>query len=594
MTSLGRSNSIGAGHPPRPVRHHLGNTRYHTITEQKAEGATYTPPSLANFVASQIVDAATLDTPEIRILDPAAGNGELLLSLLAKLGDRRIKPIVYGFDTNLEALAQAQHRLRHAFPDAELHLEQLNFLEIVLRQARADGTLELFVSEGSWQQFDLIIANPPYVRTQIIGSRHAQALAKTFGLSGRVDLYHAFLIGIAQVLARNGTAGVIISNRFMTTRSGVHLRAALRTRLNLRHVWDLGDTKLFRAAVLPAVILAEGRNGNGHTSTRFTSIYETKRPATMTASDPIEALSMSGIVAVADGRRYQVRHGTLDSNGHASDIWRIATPATDAWLAAVARRTWGTFADIGKTRVGVKTCADQIFMRRDWHTMSEHERPELLRPVTTHHIAGRFCPSASAGVRLILYPHETVDGCRRPIDLSHYPKARAYLELNRATLESRTYVINAGRRWYEIWVPQDPAIWDAPKLVFRDISETPTFWLDLEGTIVNGDCYWLTPERSEAADLLWLAAAVGNSTFIEAFYDHRFNNKLYAGRRRFMTQYVEQFPLPCPTTDLGRKITALARFVYANVGTSLATSTEQKLDRMVWRAFGLRFEEVRR
>ena len=77
-----------------------------------------------------------------------------------------------------------------------------------------------------------------------------------------------------------------------------------------------------------------------------------------------------------------------------------------------------------------------------------------------------------------------------------------------------------------------------PKLVFRDISEQPTFWLDFEGSVVNGDCYWLTPESQGSDDRLWLAAAVANSTFIESFYDHRFNNKLYAGRRRFITQYV--------------------------------------------------------
>ena len=66
--------------------------------------------------------------------------------------------------------------------------------------------------------------------------------------------------------------------------------------------------------------------------------------------------------------------------------------------------------------------------------------------------------------------------------------------------------------------------------------------------MVNGDCYWLAPEETGASELLWLAMAVGNSSFIEVFFDHRFHNKLYAGRRRFMTQYVEQFPLPDPST----------------------------------------------
>ena len=68
--------------------------------------------------------------------------------------------------------------------------------------------------------------------------------------------------------------------------------------------------------------------------------------------------------------------------------------------------------------------------------------------------------------------------------------------------------------------------------------------MDLDGTIVNGDCYWLAATDDKTTVLLWLALAVGNSSFIEAFYDRRFNNKLYAGRRRFITQYVEHFPIP--------------------------------------------------
>ena len=94
--------------------------------------------------------------------------------------------------------------------------------------------------------------------------------------------------------------------------------------------------------------------------------------------------------------------------------------------------------------------------------------------------------------------------------------------------------------------------------------------------MVNGDCYWLVAEKPGAEDLLWLAAAVGNSTFIEAFYDHRFPNKLYAGRRRFVTQYVEQFPLPDPRSAVTREIIAKARTIYATASTPAA----QRLTRL--------------
>ena len=567
--------------------------RYKIVTEEKADGVTYTPPNLAEFVASQILRASTLPNTELHILDPAIGDGALLLSLLAKMIERSSGTIVvHGFDTNPSALAIAQQRLRKAFPNVELRLYAKNFLEFATENNCPDKSSSLFPLQYEPLLFDLIIANPPYVRTQIMGAAQAQKLAAVFGLNGRVDLYHAFLMAIARVLKPTGTAGIIVSNRFMTTKGGASLRKALRTQLGLRHVWDLGDTKLFDAAVLPAVILAEGRNGHVLPTPVFTSIYETEGPPALEADDPIGALTLMGNVGVKDGRCFCVRHGTLDNSGPADDLWRISTTKSNIWLSTVGNHTWCTFGDIGKIRVGVKTCADKIFIRSDWHELPENERPELLRTLTTHHVARRFRAISPKKHRQILYPHESINGQRRAVNLSEKPKSLAYLESHRQALEARTYVIQGGRRWYELWVPQDPAAWEAPKLVFRDISERPTFWMDLEGSIVNGDCYWMIAKKEKTEDLLWLASAVANSKFIEEFYDHRFNNKLYSGRRRFMTQYVEQFPLPDPETTLSRKIVRMTKEIYTSVDERPTSDIEARLNALIWQSFGLSIEEV--
>jgi adenine-specific DNA-methyltransferase len=571
--------------------------RYRLVSNEKASGATYTPKILADFVAEHIVAIAELHrgkTP-IRILDPAIGDGALLVSLLAKLRERTDIPIaIYGFDTDTDALSEARHRIHASALSAEVHLKHGNFLEFVAHQADNESPPSLFAREGA-QKFNLIIANPPYVRTQIMGAELAQQLAAKFSLRGRVDLYHAFLIGMAHVLEPDGVAGIIVSNRFMTTKGGASVRSMLREKLRLRQVWDLGDTKLFNAAVLPAVILAQGRPrmpGKSTHGTAFSSIYETKEVATATAADPIAALAHNGTVELPDGRRLRVQHGTLNDTDNQSALWCISTNTSDTWLATVKSKSWGTFRDIGKVRVGVKTCADKVFIRSDWDTFPETQRPELLRSLATHHIASRFKATPQQKHQAILYPHETLQGQRRPVDLMHYPKTRRYLEEHRAVLEERTYVMEAGRRWYELWVPQDPEAWSKPKLVFRDISERPTFWLDLDGDIVNGDCYWLSGENLNSEALLWLAAAVANSTFCEAFYDHRFNNKLYSGRRRFITQYVEQFPLPDPTTPLALDIVKTTQAIYAAARTPAVIRLEEELDRMVWESFGLPIEEV--
>lgn len=563
--------------------------RYSSVTEKKAGGETYTPKRLADFVAYQILQAAKLDDHQglLRVLDPAVGDGQLLVSLLDQLDWRDgLKVEVHGFDTNARALGDAEARIKKNFPLVSVHFKEQNFLAFVLDHLCQNGNGPLFRGLAP-NAFDLIIANPPYVRTQILGASQAQYLADQFGLFGRVDLYYAFLIGMAELLKPNGLAGIIVSNRFMTTKSGAGVRAAIRDRFNLRHIWDLGDTKIFDAAVLPAVLLAEGRNGCSTESPHFTSIYATDEPTKVFALDAIEALKQEGVVQTADGRQFRVLHGSLDTTGQRDDVWRIATAATDEWLATVQANTWGTFRDIGKIRVGVKTCADKVFIRSDWDNLPANDRPELLRPLTTHHIARRYKAAESQKFHQILYPHEIVDGQRSVVDLKDYPQTRSYLEGHRATLEGRKYVLEAGRQWFELWVPQDPGAWNTPKLVFRDISDEPTFWIDKNGTVVNGDCYWLISEKRKMDDLLWLAVAVGNSKFIESFYDHRFHNKLYAGRRRFITQYVEQFPLPDPTSSIGLTIIKKAKDAYKYAGSDRGTRIAKEIDQLVWKAFGL-------
>ena len=556
--------------------------RYRAVSATKAGGATYTPPMLARFVAQRIVDNADLDgRAELTLLDPAIGDGELVLALLEALaGKTRAAIRVSGFDTDAAALAEAARRIDAAGHANVRHdLARESFLDFVSRNGAADS---------GCASFDLIVANPPYVRTQVMGAERARQLAVAFGLAGRVDLYHAFLLGIARTLAADGTAAIIVSNRFMTTKGAGAMRAALRRRFDLREVWDLGDTRLFDAAVLPAVIVARGTAAPRGEPARFTSIYKTNDAAAAHANDPVAALAHEGPVEIEDGRRFVVRHGALSGSGGDDEIWRLGSQSGDEWLATVARHAWKRFGGIGNIRVGVKTCADRIFIRHDWDSAFGDAKPELLRPLTTHHLAGRFRAVTPEKHREILYPHEVANGRRRAVPLEAHPKSRAYLESYRAVLEGRSYVLQVGRLWYELWVPHDPRAWTLPKLVFRDISERPMFWIDLDGSVVNGDCYWMTAARPDGVDLLWLAAAVANSTFAEAFYDRCFNNKLYAGRRRFITQYVEQFPLPDPELPLSRDIIARAKALHAADHASATQAPEDELDARVWRAFGLR------
>ncbi|MFZ1361135.1 MAG: TaqI-like C-terminal specificity domain-containing protein, partial [Candidatus Saccharimonadales bacterium] len=277
-----------------------------------------------------------------------------------------------------------------------------------------------------------------------------------------------------------------------------------------------------------------------------------------------------------NGAQFVVSTGIL----HIDDgqPWRISEQGRDDWLEKVKSKTYCYFEDITKSKVGVKTTADKVFIKKDW----ENEEPELAVPLITHHIAARY--KAGKPTRKILYPYDMGNNKKVPLDISKYPKTEKYLEQHREQLEGRKYVIEAGRKWYEIWVPHKPSEWKYPKIVFRDISERPTFWADFSGDIVNGDCYWMS-FKDKDEDYLWLTLAVANSSFIEKYYDYKFNNKLYSGRRRFITQYVSRFPLPNPTSDISKRIIKLSKSIYETNSTEEKEAQEVEVDALVWEAF---------
>jgi len=556
---------------------------------RKSTGSHYTPTILADFVAKKIIrewyQSNNTTLSSVKILDPAVGDGELLYSMLDTFG-KDVDVEVSGFDTNYEATELAQLRLCQDFPQTLIDLRHDDFLDFVLEKFGTGNNGDLFAQINTEPKFDIVIANPPYVRTQVLGAQKSQKLAKQFGLSGRVDLYHAFILGIAEVMEPGGILGIIVSNRFMTTKSGVGVRTNICDLFDILHIWDLGDTRLFEAAVLPAVLLLKRKDGHCNNSkSKFTSIYSTHETSPFQKCETvIDALDEDGLVGIGSGEIFVVQQGELDFGNSPREVWRISTEDSKKWLNTVAEHTYCEFGDVGKIRVGVKTTADKVFIRKDWEDVPNKQAPELLRPLTTHHVARRFRGLDTD--RQILYPHCVIDGKRSAVNLDEYPNSKSYLEEHYALLESRKYVIEAGRNWYEVWVPQDPGAWKFPKIVFRDISEKPTFWMDQKGTVVNGDCYWLPCENIENMDMFWLALAIGNSTFIEEFYDRRFNNKLYAGRRRFITQYVEKFPLPSPTDNIGKKIIKVTKELYEMIPSKKTENVELELDALVWQAFG--------
>ncbi|MEC0803582.1 Eco57I restriction-modification methylase domain-containing protein [Bacillus atrophaeus] len=567
----------------------------------KETGSHYTSGELSKFMARKLLEQVELNNSKEdyqTVLDPSCGDGELLKAFFQESNNQNLE--VIGMDTNSEAVDSAHQHL-NADDNENIHLFNGDYLKL-FTESNPDLFSEVLVREDYWssdteedglKKVDMIIANPPYVRTQVLGGEKSQDLGKKFNLKGKVDLYHVFFVAMTQHLKENGLICAITSNRYLTTAGGKDIRKFLDENYEIIEVIDLGDTKLFDAAVLPAIFIGRKKSNKDekkNEKVKFYRIYENSSLEDTEKCDSIFEILLkkdSGSYET-NGKKYEVTVGYLKIPEDSKELWVMASKEDNLWSEIVKSQAKCKFEDVFNVRVGIKTTADSVFIRDDWDKLDDSMIPEseLLKPLVSSDTVNKWVLPQLDNTK-ILYTHEVVNGKRKAIDIEQYPKAKAYLESHRERLEGRSYIIKAKRNWYEIWVPQDPSKWLLPKVVFPDISSEPKFAVDTNEYLVDGNCYWLSLKDKESTDLLYLAVAVANSGFMSKFHEIEFQNKLYAGRKRYLTQYVKNYPLPDPTSTYSQRIIEIVKEItHNNLSEEEIKQYETEIETEVTQAFG--------
>lgn len=539
---------------------------------KKETGSHYTSEMLSQYMSEKLLhyfkkmNQKTLN--ELKILDPSCGEGSLLKSVAKSFSDYNVKLI--GMDTNQQAVNMAAEEL-NLFSNKQLI--QGDYL------ASGMGNVDLFsnfedLKIDEVEPVDLIIANPPYVRTQVLGADKAQELGKRFGLKGRVDLYHAFLVAMTEQLKEDGIICVITSNRYLTTAGGKDVRKYLNDNYEILEIIDLGDTKMFEAAVLPAIFIGKKR-ANNNNKVKFLRIYESQGNTEYKQKNEsifdVLKMDLTGTFYVEEkNKTYDVISGYLSIPEDAKDLWAMASKDYVKWAQNLRDNASCEFLDIFNIRVGIKSTADTVFIRtaQEWDKLDEEIYPEqeLLKPlISSDNISKWQSDSSLVEKKLILYTHTIKNGKRAVIDTNDFPKANNYFNYHKSVLAGRAYLTKSKtRKWYEIWVPQDPVEFNKLKVVFPDISLYPRFSVDKNKHLVDGNCYWLTAKKYENQDLLYLACAVGNSKIMQKYHEIEFQNVLYAGRKRYLTQYVKHYLLPEFNSIESKKIIDIVKDILNN------------------------------
>lgn len=546
-------------------------------TIYKQQGITYTPTSLADLLAMKLKFYCEKYFPKnkkMTILDPACGDGNLLDAIGKYFADYE----GIGIDTDATAIANAKKKLKLS----NIQLINMDYLDLF-------NEVNLFNYDETQildKEIDLIIANPPYIRNTVMGATKSQELSNRFNIKGKLDMYQVFLKAMTENLTENGIICVITSNKYLTTKGGADTRKWLNENYKIFEILDLGDTKPFEAAVLPAIFIGQKKKQADNSAVPFTRIYETDEKADIKADTYPDLLSKkSGIISYMD-HNYKLTKGVLDASQDPKEVWNMATVEDNEWAKELENKAKYKFEDIFTVHVGIKTTADNVFIKKDWSELPVSDQPEsdVLHDLISSKTVTKWIRSDKKLFK-ILYTNKILNGKRTVVDFRNYPKAWKYLLNNKKQLSGRKYLKRAKREWYEIWVPQRPDVMSKNKVVFPDISRSAKFMYDNNGLYVDGNCYWLTTKNDENNDYLLLATAVANSNTMQKYHAIKFQNVLYSGRKRYITQYVRKYLLPDIGNIYSKKIIELMKQMIEE-GTYSKTF-EESINHYVQKAFGL-------
>lgn len=550
--------------------------RFETLRERHETAATGTAKRV--MVNPRVYDAKALNDPQttaltqfwqdwqdelarVKVLDPSCGSGAFLIEAFDQLyqayersndrleelrGQRSLFDLdrqilqnnLYGVDLNEEAIEICRLSLWIKTAQRGKPLTSLDHTIRVGNSVIADAVVhprafdwnaafpDVFERGG----FDVVVGNPPYVRQEWISAFKPYLQGQYKAYHGTADLYVYFYeLGI-RLLKSGGRLSFIVTNKWLKAGYGEPLRRLFASDAWLESVVDFGHAKqIFTDAdVFPSIIVAR---------------KPTEEPApasTRVCAIPREQLRISDLARQIASEGFDVDRSRLSQ-----DAWSLEPRAVYDLVKKI--RSNGVpiaeFAGV-KPFYGVKTGLNEAFLidtaTKDALIHQDARSEDLIKPYLRGQDIKRWFPEW-AGLWMIF--------TRRGIDIDAYPAINAHLRRFRERLEPKPKGWSGGEwmgrkqghyQWFET---QDPVeywkFFEAPKIVYQDITWRANFCLDTGGTYSNNTVYFLP-----TADH-WILTILNSPVgwwFAWREAQHGKDEAL-----RYFNTFVEGFPIPNPT-----------------------------------------------
>lgn len=218
---------------------------------KKQTGSFYTPALLAQQLVREVLACLPqgINFKQLKILDPAAGDGGLLLPFAHQLAILRHNQEPTA--SLSELLQDILSRQLYAADISQTALEKIGLPVTHLYKGDALGCENGKSVLDQWGPFDVVLANPPYIgqkgHTQLFNQLRNNPLW-THYVTPKNDLFYYFFYLALHVLKQGGVAGFITPPYFTTASGAKRLRLTLQNSVSFKRLINYEDQLLFKGA----------------------------------------------------------------------------------------------------------------------------------------------------------------------------------------------------------------------------------------------------------------------------------------------------------------------------------------------------------
>ena len=422
--------------------------------------------------------------------------------------------------------------------------------------------------------FDIVLANPPYVRMEKIDNEDELAYGEAFPQvrDSRADLLVYFYARALQILKPGGWLTFITSNSFTKRKYGEGLRSYLSNEMTVLTVIDFGEVKVFDAAVEPYVRVGRKSTPGPNAAVQGHNLYPlltrelANRGSLERVREEIQRLP----------EHLETEASVFPQKRLAGSEWRIEDEEINRLFERLMNQgtPLGEFVK-GRLYMGVKTGLNEAFVidqaKRDELIEEDPRSAELIKPWLRGRDIGRW-KAESAGLYIIF--------TSRGVDIEKYPAILEHLKWFRTDLEKRA-TANV-HPWYELQQPQEGIYHEfaVPKIIWPDIAREVRFAYDTVGSYLDMTCFTIPGESQ------WLLALLNSE--LSEFLLCQLTSSLRGGFLRPKRQWMSRLPIVTPNRNTQQRLAAIAR-----TGVTGTSVDDDKLNKTVFDLYGLSPAEVR-